>query len=113
MQYYIPSAPPTAPSNLIASAFNATATLLSWEQPSVMQSTYLLMYNVLIINNRTGAVVYNKTVNGLKVIITGLNPCGGYNATVTAQYANLSCVGNGTDIVPFEGTRSKYCILNI
>ena len=76
-----------------------------------MQSTSLLMYNVLIIN-RTGTVVYNETVNGLQVIITGLNPCGSYNATVTAQYADHSCVGNGT-VASFEGTRSKYCILNI
>ena len=111
MPFYIPSAPPSAPSNLIASAFNATATMLSWEQPSVMQSTPLLMYSVLIIN-RTGTVVYNETVNGPQVIITGLNPCGRYNATVTAQYANLSCVGNGT-VASFEGKRYKYCILNI
>lgn len=79
--------------------------MLSWEQPSVMQSTSL-MYNVLIIN-RTGTVVYNETVNGLQVIITGLNPCDSYNATVTAQYANLSCVGNGI-VASFEG---KYLCL--
>ena len=73
-----------------------------------MQSTSLLVYNVLI-TNITGTVVYNETVNGLQMIITGLNPCGRYNVIVTAQYANLSCVGNGI-VASFEGKRCKYYI---
>ena len=92
---YIPSAPPSAPTNLTTTALNATSVLLAWGPPSEAQSPSLF-YRVLVTGGN-GTLVYNKTVTELQLILTTPDPCDQYWANVTAIYGNLNsivCSGN-------------------
>ena len=92
---YIPSAPPSAPTNLTTTALNATSVLLAWGPPSGAQSPSLF-YRVLVTSGN-GTLVYDKTVKELQLILTTPDPCDQYWANVTTVYVNLNsivCTGN-------------------
>ena len=89
----IPSAPPSAPTNLTTTALNATSVLLVWGPPSGAHSPSLF-YRVLVTSGN-GTLVYNKTVKELQLILTTPDPCDQYWANVTSVYGNLFCSGNG------------------
>ena len=90
---YIPSAPPSAPTNLTTTALNATSVLLAWGPPFGAQSPSLF-YRVLVTSGN-GTLVYNKTVKELQLILTTPDPCDQYRANVTTFYGNsIVCTGN-------------------
>ena len=92
----IPSAPPSAPTNLTTTALNATSVLLAWGPLSGAQFPSLF-YRVLVTSGN-GTPVHNRTVKELQLILTTPDPCDQYWANVTAVYGNLNsivCTGNG------------------
>ena len=92
---YIPSAPPSAPTNLTTTVLNATSVLLAWGPPNGTRSPSLF-YRVLVTSGN-GTQVYNKTVKELQLIHTTPDPCDQYWANVTAVYVSSNfavCTGN-------------------
>ena len=95
---YIPSAPPSAPTNLTTTALNATSVLLAWGPLSGAQSPSHF-YRVLVTSGN-GTPVHNRTVKELQLILTTPDPCDQYWANVTAVYENFnSIVCSGKSII--------------
>ena len=109
----IPSAPPSAPTNLTTTALNATSVMLAWGPPSGAQSPSLF-YRVLVTSGN-GTLVYNKTVKELQLILSTPDPCDQYWANVTSVYGNLNsivCSGNSTIMAINGGKCYVYeCLL--
>ena len=92
---YIPSAPPSALTNLTTTALNATSVILAWGPPSGAQSPSLF-YRILVTSGN-GMLVCNRTVKELQLILTTPDPCDQYWANVTTVYGNMKslvCSGN-------------------
>ena len=104
---YIPSAPPSAHTNLTTTVLNATFVLLVWGPPSGAPSPSLF-YRVLGTSGN-GTLVYDKTVKELQLILTTPDPCDQYWANVTTLYSmyvywnSIVCTGNSIMKIIDEG----------
>ena len=105
----IPSALPSAPTNLTTTALNATSVILAWGPPSGAQSPNLI-YRVLV-TSENGTLVYNETVKELQLILTTPDQCDQYWANVTTVYANsINCTGNGIKNVINQGEMYLFVV---
>ena len=84
---------------------NSSYASLRWSFASDNYST--LNYQVVIIN-RFGVLVYNKTLSGKQLEYIIPDPCDNYNATVTAIYGyqNQKCLQNAS--VEIFGGKKYY-----